>query len=74
VVTGEDMAAVVMDQDLDSGTNPPAYEDLRIAKMLKQDTKKTEINRSFQTVDENVKKEHLPREADAFSTKKGNTL
>jgi hypothetical protein len=23
------MAVVVMDQDLDSGTNPPAYEDLR---------------------------------------------
>jgi hypothetical protein len=34
VVTGEDMAAAVMDQDLDSDTNPPSYEDLRIAKML----------------------------------------
>jgi hypothetical protein len=28
------MAVVVMDQDWDSGTNPPAYEDLKIAKML----------------------------------------
>jgi hypothetical protein len=28
------MASAVMDQDLDSGTNPPSYEDLRIAKML----------------------------------------
>jgi hypothetical protein len=34
VVTGEDMATVVMDQDLDSSTNPPSYEDWRVAKML----------------------------------------
>jgi hypothetical protein len=35
VVTGEDMAsAVVMDQDWDSSTPSPSYEDLRIAKML----------------------------------------
>jgi hypothetical protein len=34
VITGEDMAVIVMDQDLDSDTSPPSYEDLRIAKML----------------------------------------
>jgi hypothetical protein len=53
------MAAAVMGKDLDSGTNPPAYEDLKIAKMfvplfvelrvprLNRHTKKTDLFRSF---------------------------